>query len=85
MQDKSYCEICRLFCIWCCCGCCRTYKFHEFILVFETNPKGEHPLKDTMIKSSTLDDIPENAVLQISSAPDIEYLIKRETASMLAW
>ena len=77
-KNKSCCNMCRLFCIWCGCGCCRKYEFKQFVEVFEMDLNGKQPSKDKVTISAKLSDIPENTTVKISNTPDIQYLLGRQ-------
>lgn len=76
LQIKSNRAMCKLFCIWCCCGCCRTDKIKQFAVIFDGKLGREENLRDKMIEDSALDDLHGKGTVQVSSTPDVRYLEK---------
>lgn len=75
-QRKSCCKICRMFCIWCCCGCCRIYTFPAFAEVFEKSAFARRPhrrmyRRKPMVENLTLNDVSTHQTLIFSTTPDI--------------
>ena len=79
-----YLEICRIFGIWCLCCYCVPYKYSQYFELFELDLKRKQRLKENMIPSSTLHDVPLNTTVQISSTPDVKYLLKSEHAMTIS-